>query len=52
MLPAAVWNELIRRENAGQGYRTRIAAEILSAELIGHINSFHGSVRQIPHTHL
>jgi hypothetical protein len=34
-----VWNELLAREKAGKGYRTRIAAEILTTELIGHINS-------------
>jgi len=39
MVPKAVWNELLRREQAGQGYRTRIAADILTIELIGHINS-------------
>jgi hypothetical protein len=47
MLPKAVWNELIRRENAGQGYRTRIAADILTVELIGHINAPGGLPHQI-----
>jgi hypothetical protein len=29
MLPKEVWQELLRRENAGQGYRTPIAPEWL-----------------------
>jgi hypothetical protein len=29
MVPRAVLDELVRREKAGQGYRTRIAANVL-----------------------
>jgi len=29
MVPKLVMDELMRRENAGQGYRTRVAANVL-----------------------
>jgi hypothetical protein len=35
VIPQAVMDELVRRENLGMGYRTRQAAQILCAELIG-----------------
>jgi hypothetical protein len=44
-VPQAAYDELMRRENAGNGYRTRIAANILCAELIGHVNAPVGSLR-------
>ena len=47
MVPRAVMDELVRREKAGQGYRTRIAANILCAELIGHVNAPDGSALRI-----
>lgn len=41
--------ELVRREAASNGklYRTRIAANILCAELIGHITTQDGSLLRI-----
>ena len=47
IVPRAVLTELIRREQEGQGYRTRIAANILSAELIGHVTARDGSLHRI-----
>ena len=35
MVPRAVLDELKKREAAGQGYRTRVAAKILCEELLG-----------------
>jgi hypothetical protein len=47
VVPQAVMNELIKREKQGQGYRTRVAANILCAELIGHVTQRDGSLHQI-----
>ena len=44
MVPKAVMDELKRRENADQGYRTRIAANILCQELIGGVVTHHNSL--------
>jgi hypothetical protein len=40
VVPQAVMDELIRREKRGLGYRTRIAAQVLTKGLLGHVNSF------------
>jgi hypothetical protein len=47
IVPKAVMTELLRRESKGQGYRTRIAANILCAELIGHVTQRDGSLHPI-----
>lgn len=47
VVPRAVMDELIRREKQGHGYRTRVAANILCAELIGHVTQRDGSLHQI-----
>jgi hypothetical protein len=45
-IPKAAMAELLRRENAGGGYRTRQAASILCEQLIGGITLRDGSVRR------
>jgi hypothetical protein len=47
MVPQAALDELKRREQAGHGYRTRIAATILCDELIGGVTPKGGSLHQI-----
>lgn len=47
VVPQSVVNELLRREQRTGLYRTRIAANILSAELIGRVIGLDGSLRQI-----
>ena len=47
MVPQAVMDELLRREREGQGYRTRIAANVLSATLIGQVTAPDGSLHRI-----
>jgi hypothetical protein len=44
VVPQAVMNELMKREKQGKGYRTRIAANILTKELIGGVIARDGSL--------